>query len=168
VYQAAGAAIASGRRLSAIVEADLGEEVLDYARIHAGESQWRLLPPLDHPDEPARCLLSGTGLTHTQSAANRDAMHAGAQALTDSMRMYQWGVEKGKPAAGAIGIAPEWFYKGWAPICGQRTSRYRNAEDGGEPEIAGLYIVDAAGGGGASGWHRAMSSATTASNGGIT
>ena len=154
VYEAAGAAMASGRRLAATVEADLGAEVLDYASIHAsihaGESEWRLLPPVDHPDEPARCLLSGTGLTHTQSAANRDAMHAGAQTLTDSMRMYQWGVEKGKPAAGAIGIAPEWFYKG----CGTNLRAHgeplivpKYAEDGGEePEIAGVYMVDAAGG----------------------
>ena len=32
--------------------------------------------------------------------------------MTDSMRMFEWGREKGRPAAGDIGIAPEWFYKG--------------------------------------------------------
>ena len=32
--------------------------------------------------------------------------------MTDSMRMFQWGVEGGRPAEGEIGIAPEWFYKG--------------------------------------------------------
>ncbi len=32
--------------------------------------------------------------------------------VTDSMRMFQWGIEGGRPAIGAIGIAPEWFYKG--------------------------------------------------------
>ena len=89
IYEAANAAMASGQRLAAAAKADLGAETLDYASIYACESPWRLLPPIDHPHEPARCLLSGTGLTHTQGAANRDAMHSGAQIVTDSMRMYQ-------------------------------------------------------------------------------
>ena len=38
---------------------------------------WRLLPPIDHPAEPARCIVSGTGLTHFGSARDRHAMHAG-------------------------------------------------------------------------------------------
>ena len=60
----------------------------------------RLLPPLTHPD-PAHCLVSGTGLTHLGSAAARDAMHAKLDEhddeLTDSMKMFKWGVEGGKP-----------------------------------------------------------------------
>ena len=35
-----------------------------------------------------------------------DAMHAAAQAVTDSTRMYLSGVEGGRPAAGEIGISP--------------------------------------------------------------
>src|SRR3954447_13206155 len=93
---------------------------LNYEPIYRGESDWRLLPPIDHP-EPARLLVSGTGLTHLQSAANRSAMHAGAMdgttaTVTDSARMYQLGVEGGKPAEGAIGSPPEWFYKGSGSI----------------------------------------------------
>ena len=58
----------------------------------------RVLSPLDHPD-PAHCLISGTGLTHLGSAATRDAMHqtdkpAEAE-LTDSMRIFHWGIEGG-------------------------------------------------------------------------
>ena len=34
----------------------------------------RVLPPLDHED-PAHCLISGTGLTHLGSASSRDKMH---------------------------------------------------------------------------------------------
>ena len=39
-------------------------------------------------------------------------MHAAGEQVTDSMRMYQSGLEGGRPAAGEIGVAPEWFYKG--------------------------------------------------------
>ena len=54
----------------------------------SGES----LPAIDHPDEPARCLVSGTGLTHLGSARNRQSMHASTDAdLTDSMKMFRWG-----------------------------------------------------------------------------
>lgn len=124
----------------------IGGERLDYDAIYESRSEWRLLPPLDHPEEPARCLVSGTGLTHRKSAANRDAMHAATAQVTDSMRMYQWGVEGGRPAEGAIGVSPEWFYKG----CGLVLRGHNEpldvpwyAEDGGEePEIAGLYLID--------------------------
>lgn len=75
----------------------------------------RVLPPLDH-DDPAHCLVSGTGLTHLGSAATRDRMHQQNQgdetALTDTMRIFRWGLEGGKPPAGQVGAQPEWFYKG--------------------------------------------------------
>ncbi|MDR6354760.1 hypothetical protein Q3H58_001431 [Pseudomonas psychrotolerans] len=78
-------------------------------------SSGRLLPPLDHED-PAHCLVTGTGLTHLGSAATRDKMHQQNSQeeakLTDSMRMFKWGVEGGRPAAGTAGAQPEWFYKG--------------------------------------------------------
>ncbi|MBS1854203.1 MAG: GguC protein [Acidobacteria bacterium] len=120
----------------------------DYDAVYAGESEWRLLPPVDHP-EPARCLVSGTGLTHLASAANRDAMHQGGAAATDSARMYQLGVERGKPAPGSIGAAPEWFYKGTGAILrahGEALEVPAWAEDGGEEaEIAGVYWIDSRG-----------------------
>ena len=40
---------------------------------------WRLLPPIDHPAEPARCIVSGTGLTHFGSARDRHAMHGSSR-----------------------------------------------------------------------------------------
>ena len=36
--------------------------------------------------------------------------------LTDSMKMFRWGVEGGRPAPGEIGTAPEWFFKGTGGI----------------------------------------------------
>ncbi|MFL6610557.1 MAG: AraD1 family protein, partial [Pseudomonas sp.] len=116
----------------------------DYARL-LGEL--RILPPLDHPD-PAHLLVSGTGLTHLGSASARDKMHQQAgdeSAMTDTMRIFKWGVEGGKPQAGQAGVQPEWFYKGDGSIVvrpGHPFPLPPFAEDAGEePEISGLYVI---------------------------
>ena len=75
-----------------------------------------LHPPLDHKD-PNHVLITGTGLTHTGSMQSRDEMHtqnseADDEPKTDSAKMFDMGLEGGKPADGKRGIAPEWFYKG--------------------------------------------------------
>ena len=123
---------------------------MDYEAVYRGDSPWRLLPPIDHPAEPTRCLVSGTGLTHLGSARDRQAMHTTAQEeLTDSMRMFRSGLEGGRPEPGQIGAAPEWFYKGTGTILrahGEPLLVPAYAEDGGEEaEVAGIYIVDALG-----------------------
>jgi hypothetical protein len=131
------------------VTANASSQTLAYDAVYAGRSPWQLLPPFDHPDEPGRCLVSGTGLTHRASAENRQAMHGGGglsvEPLTDSMRMYQIGVEGGRPAPGTIGAAPEWFYKGCGTIVrahGQPLDVPNHADDGGdEAEIVGVYLV---------------------------
>jgi hypothetical protein len=149
VHALASAALAASENLIRAAEQDLSSDALDYPEIYAGRSSWRILPSVDHPDEPARCMVSGTGLSHIRSAANRQAMHSAGEHITDSMRMYQWGLEGGRPAPGLPGVSPEWFYKG-----NGLTLRAHNqalevpdyAHDGGaEPEVAGVYIVDAAG-----------------------
>jgi len=121
-------------------------ESLDYDEVYHGSSQWRILPAMDHPHDPAHCLVSGTGLTHMASARNRQAMHAVTEAPTDSMRMFQWGIEGGRPAPGEIGVAPEWFHKGCGHTLrahGEALTIPPHAEDGGEePEIAGVYLID--------------------------
>lgn len=110
-----------------------------------------LLAPIDHAD-PAHLLVSGTGLTHLGSAEGRDKMHRAAAAgeqLTDSMRMFLMGMEGGKPAEGQVGVQPEWFYKGDGSILvapGEPLALPGFAEDGSEePEIAGVYLIDADG-----------------------
>jgi hypothetical protein len=94
-------------------------------------------------------MVSGTGLSHIRSAANRQAMHAGDAQVTDSMRMYEWGVAGGRPAPGAIGVSPEWFYKGSGLALRAHLEPLEVpsfAEDGGEePEIAGVYLIDPGG-----------------------
>lgn len=132
-------ALADGSSLEALVSAALGERV-DLA-------DCRLLSPIDHAD-PAHLLVSGTGLTHMGSAEGRDKMHkaaAGGQA-TDSMKMFLMGLEGGRPAQGAIGVQPEWFYKGDGSTLvppGAPLEVPAFARDGGEePEIAGIYVID--------------------------
>ncbi|AMP10865.1 fumarylacetoacetate (FAA) hydrolase family protein [Collimonas arenae] len=143
-YDLAQAAISRRSSLSSLVETALGTTVLEYATVaRAG----RLLAPLDHSDA-AHCYVTGTGLTHLGSADGRDAMHKkvnDVDNLTDSMRMFRMGLEGGKPAAGEIGVQPEWFYKGDGSIvCAgeQPLTMPHFALDGGEePEIAALYVI---------------------------
>jgi hypothetical protein len=150
VYDLAKLASEQGNSLLKLVQERAVGEQLDYDSIYKGMSPWHLLPPIDHPQEPARCLVSGTGLTHLGSAKNRQRMHEAKDSeLTDSMKMFRWGVEGGKPAPGAVGVAPEWFYKGVGTILrahGQPLVVPGHGEDGGEEaEIAGVYLISADG-----------------------
>jgi hypothetical protein len=143
VYELALAAIRAREPLATFVQSRLSGTSVDYDRVIAEQ---RLLPPLDHPD-PARCLVSLTGLTHLGSARSRDQMHAALEAgsATDSIRMFQIGVAGGKPATGQIGAQPEWAYKGdgRCVVAPERPlTQPAFAEDAGEEaEIAGLYVI---------------------------
>jgi hypothetical protein len=149
VYELAQAAITARRHIADMVSSNAFREPLGYDAVYGGRSPWGLLPPIDHPEEPARCLVTGTGLTHKASAENRNAMHesAGQPAapITDSMKMFRIGLEGGRPAEGQIGAAPEWFYKGCGTILkahGEPLVVPSYAEDGGdEAEIAGAYVI---------------------------
>jgi hypothetical protein len=150
IYQLAQEAVDAKISLVTLVQKKATENFLDYDSIYDGTSEWKLLPPMDHPVEPSRCLVSGTGLTHLGSAKNRQQMHSANEAdLNDSMKMFRWGVEGGKPAPGKIGVAPEWFYKGCGTILrahGEPLDVPAYAEDGGEEaEVAGIYFIDANG-----------------------
>jgi hypothetical protein len=150
VYDLAQAALAARRPLAELAAERATGEFIDYEPVYRGQSSWRLLPPIDHPAEPARCLVSGTGLTHLGSARDRQAMHTKTEEeLTDSMRMFRWGVEGGRPEPGRIGVAPEWFYKGPGTILrahGEALVVPPHAEDGGEEgEVAGVYVISAEG-----------------------
>src|SRR5262245_40809532 len=83
VYDIALEAIRRRSTVEAVAREWRTREAVPYAAV---VEQRRLLPPLDHVD-PARWLVTGTGLSHLGSAAARDAMHAKLQAdeaqLTD-------------------------------------------------------------------------------------
>ena len=149
VYELALAAAGSQKALRGLVSEAVSNETLDYEEIYTARSEWRVLPVIDHPNDPARLLVTGTGLTHQRSAEQRQAMHAADATPTDSFRMYEWGVEGGRPPAGRIGAAPEWFYKGNGTLLrghGDALEVPAHADDGGEePELAGIYVVDSEG-----------------------
>lgn len=115
-----------------------------------GDERGWILPPLDHPD-PAHCLISGTGLTHLGSMETRAQMHESAKkdaelTMTDSQKMFEMGLNGGKPKTGIRGVQPEWFYKGRGAIL-RGHNDYLDiptfTEDGGEePEIVGCYVID--------------------------
>jgi hypothetical protein len=135
----ANEAMAAGVSLAEFAGARLGEAI-DLAGV-------TVLCPIDHAD-PAHLLVSGTGLTHLGSAEGRDKMHRAAienPAPTDSMKMFLMGVEGGKPETGAIGVQPEWFYKGDGAILAAPDAPLAMPDfalDGGEePEIAGIYLI---------------------------
>ena len=147
VYELTQAAFAGAGGLAALVGTRGLGDIVDRTAILA---EGRMLPPIDHPD-PAHLYVTGTGLTHLGSAATRDAMHKAAGSktdneLTDSMKMFQMGLEHGKPQDGGKGVQPEWFYKGnghcvVAP--GHPIPSPGFALDAGEePEIAGIYVID--------------------------
>lgn len=154
VYDLIQQAFADQKKLTAIVEelaAHPSASRLSYRELLAATPEGvrpYLIIPIDHP-EPARALVTGTGLTHLGSMQSRDQMHGGTQAeepQTDSAKMFAMGLKGGRPAANERGVSPEWFYKG----CGLNL-RGPNATleipayalDGGEePEIVGCYIID--------------------------
>lgn len=145
VYDLAQTAISSGISLDEVVSGQLGDEREDYDAIVA---EGRILPPLDHP-EPARFLITGTGLTHLGSADARDRMHDlahGPEAeMTDSMKIFRMGLDGGKPAEGEIGVQPEWFFKGVGtcvvpPEAPLPLPSFALA-GGEEAEIVGLYLI---------------------------
>jgi hypothetical protein len=144
--------ILEGHLPEAFIPTLLTNDQLSYDEIYEGATSWKILPSFDHPQHPMLCMLSGTGLTHKASAENRQKMHeqvSEGENVTDSMEMYLWGEEGGKPGSGNIGVQPEWFYKGNGNAL-KGINDLLNvppyADDGGEePEIAGVYVISSVG-----------------------
>lgn len=147
IYELALEAIHTKKKIKELIKSRLSDETMDYSSVYSGKAAWMLLPSFDHPETLFGCLVSGTGLTHKNSAMNRQLMHQSEESkLTDSMQMYQWGLAGGQPKAETIGVQPEWFYKGNGAALrahGQSLEVPNFANDGGEePEVAGAYVVD--------------------------
>ena len=149
-------ALQTGQRLRELVSSAVdaaGDDGILYDTLwQAGaDAVSRFLLPVDHPD-PHHLVVTGTGLTHTGSMQSRDKMHGGDQQATaeapatDSSRMFQMGIEGGKPEPGTRGTSPEWFYKGnGVNLRGHRQSLELPAfalDGGEEPEIVGCYVID--------------------------
>ena len=95
VYSLAQEAISAGRKLTDLVKKQLTDEFVDYDSVYNAKSEWRLLPPVDCPAEPARCLITGTGLTHLGSATEQTRR-----------RMAEMSIEN--LLAGLAGKPPPW------------------------------------------------------------
>lgn len=149
VYDLVHMALGRGLPLATLVGELATSMETDYVKLLA---DGQVLAPVDHP-EPARMIVSGTGLTHTGSAAARNTMHtlgkSEAPPQTDSMKMFKMGLDGGKPAPGQIGVMPEWFYKGTGecvvPPGGALALPGFALAGGEEPEIVGLYMIDSKG-----------------------
>lgn len=120
VYELATTAMHEGSRLCDLVQKRRSHERLDYDLVYDGKSEWQLLPPIDHPEERARCMISGTGLTHLGSARERQSMHADARdKMTDSMKMFSWGKEGGRPEPGKLESPQSGSTRAQARLCGR-------------------------------------------------
>jgi len=99
IYRLGQASITANKFLEQTVNASLGFEVLDYDAVHGLKSEWRLLPAFDHPEEPARCLVSVPGLTHKarRTKSPGDAREKKPRSSLISMRMYQAGLREDAP-----------------------------------------------------------------------
>jgi len=146
IYELAKTALAQGVGLGELAERRAGKELVDYENLLA---RGRVLAPLDHP-EPARFLITGTGLTHLGSADARNKMHLATHGdgapQSDSMKIFLMGIEGGKPGLDKIGVQPEWFFKGVgscvvAPGAALALPSFALA-GAEEPEIVGHYIID--------------------------
>lgn len=73
VYAFATAAIETGVKLRDLLSTDLAGIVLDYDEIHALRSGWTFLPSIDHPRDPARCIVSGCANGLGSAPADRPA-----------------------------------------------------------------------------------------------
>lgn len=146
MYELAWEASEDGQSLASLVQRRLGEERIDYDGLLR---QGRILAPIDHP-EPARFLVTGTGLTHLGSAEARNKMHEATHGengpVSDSMKIFRMGIAGGKPAAGEIGVQPEWFFKGVGTCIvspGAPLPLPTFARAGGEEaEVVGFYLIN--------------------------
>jgi hypothetical protein len=150
IYELAQRALAQKTAFTRLAASLATGDRIRYDDVYRQNSAWKLIAPADVPNAPQMTLVSGTGLTHLGSARERQAMHAETTQkkeveMTDSMRMFEWGREKGRPTADEIGIAPEWFYKGDGSVIRSPFAALNipgHAEDGGEEgEVAAIYII---------------------------
>jgi hypothetical protein len=150
VLELARRALAEERPITTVADGLQSGDAISYDEVYEGRSPWKLVAPIDCPTDPQRIAVSGTGLTHLGSARNRQAMHAAPTAaeeaqMTDSMRMFEWGRQGGRPPEGQAGVAPEWFHKGDGSLVRGPFAALEipgHAEDGGEEaEIAAIYLI---------------------------
>jgi hypothetical protein len=71
IYHFATAAIELETPMRELLSTDLSGIVLDYDEVHGLRSGWTFLPSFDHPQDLARCIVSGCANAHTGSPEGR-------------------------------------------------------------------------------------------------
>ncbi|WP_268876888.1 AraD1 family protein [Facilibium subflavum] len=104
-----------------------------------------IMTPISIEDTPW-IVMSGTGLTHINSALMRDNMMDSTGKLSDAQKIYHSGLENGKPSNKDIGAMPEWFFKGFGnalkPSYTDLSIPAYALGGGEEAELAVMYIID--------------------------
>ncbi len=120
--------------------------------------------------EPARFLVTGTGLTHTGSADARNKMHVlthGEDAAeSDSLKIFRMGIEGGKPGKGKIRRSAGMVLQGRRHLRGgaRRSiadARLRACRGGGSRRSSGSTSIGPTGAPAASAMRSATSTPTT-------
>src|SRR6201995_353220 len=62
VYELTLAAIDSVTPIKKLIEQNLTANKIDYNEVYQGNSEWKLMPAFDHPQNSLSCIVSGTGL----------------------------------------------------------------------------------------------------------
>ena len=83
MYETAMRALRERQSLPALIARLATGPVVDYGRLL---KEGKVLQPLDHP-EPARFLITGTGVTHIGSADARNKMHVAAKGANAPSRI---------------------------------------------------------------------------------
>jgi hypothetical protein len=105
IYVLAQIAIEVPKKLSEVAHPRRPSDKLGCEPIYAGGSEWQTLPAIDLPQVSACCLISGTGLTPIGGARGRQSVHATVtEDLTDSVKMFRWGVEGGRPRMNPVRV----------------------------------------------------------------
>lgn len=146
IYGLAHRAAAEQGSIAELASEFAADETEDYS---AALAEGRVLVPLDHPVDEARCLVTGTGITHLPADPQALLARRIDPAVEPAAALLQSGLRGGRPAAGETGSQPEWFYKGDGRALvatGQPIVSPAFASGGGdEMEIAALFVVDGAG-----------------------
>ncbi|NKC15666.1 MAG: FAH family protein [Gammaproteobacteria bacterium] len=142
VYGLAHRAVAEGKTLAALAEELATDGADDY---QAAIASGRVLVPLDHPVDPAHCLVSGTGLTHIGIGAARQERLAQLRGPAPAHEPATSALQRSALAGGQ----PQWFYKGDGDALiatGEDVAHPAFGSDlSDEADIAALFIIDAQG-----------------------
>jgi len=91
VYDLAVKAVTSGKDIGKLIQENVTGNTVPYDIAYDGLKGWKILPSFDCPSNPHSCLVSGTGLTHKNSALNRRKSKAPSSRARDGRFLTEAG-----------------------------------------------------------------------------